>query len=364
MLLPWVLFPDNVVIWIWCLVLNSKTLWPSFGSDQNIIWFYDVNKHMNAHSPTNTSMHHAFHVDSNFNFPIPGSSAGQQETGSPRTSAASCVGIDQPRNKDREDDTTIGIADSDTNSDPQNVDTSALCCDVEVESPSNANIDAVSQEAVGTNPLKADSFNTDTDECSSGTISNSVSAPLYTCMQPVDLGQYIADNFENDIFCVAPGEESVPISVFNKEAECFPVLFPTGKDTFMDETRPNKITFSQYAKTRLFSSDNRFSKNPAYIFYLQYIKEFREVLQSAQISLRKGTPVNSVGDALTAEMLTSSQNLKQLVNRNEGYKFLKTVRGTSAYWENIHETFLLWLSSWAFPLGLLAFLQLIKGGLR
>ena len=126
MLLPWVLFPDNVVIWIWCLVLNSKTLWSSFGSDQNIIWFYDVNKHMNAHSPTNTSMHHAFHVDSNFNFPIPGSSAGQQETGSPRTSAASCVGIDQPRNKDREDDTTIGIAYSDTNSVPQNVDTSAV----------------------------------------------------------------------------------------------------------------------------------------------------------------------------------------------------------------------------------------------
>ena len=101
----------------------------------------------------------------------------------------------------------------------------------------------------------------------------------------------------------------------------------------MDETRSNKITFSQYAKTRLFSRDNKFSKNPVYIFYLQYIKEFREVLQSAQLSLRKGTPVNSVGDALTAEMLTSSQNLKQLVNRNEGYKFLKTVRGTSAYWE-------------------------------
>ena len=225
------------------------------------------------------TMHSMWILISTFN-PIPGSSAGQQETGSPRTSAASCVGIDQPRNKDREDDTTIGIADSDTNSVPQNVDTSALCCDVEVESPSNANIDAVSPEAVGTNPLKANSSNTDTDKCSSGTISNSVSASLYTCMQPVDLGQYVADNFESDIFCVAPGEGSVPISVFNKEAECFPVLFPTGKDTFMDETRPNKITFSQYAKTRLFSSDNRFSKNPAYIFYLQYIKEFREVISS------------------------------------------------------------------------------------
>ena len=287
---------------------------------------------MNAHFPTDTSMHHAFHVDCNFNIPIPGSSAGQQETGSPRTSAASCVGIDQPRNKDQEDD-IIGMAASDTNSVPRNVDTGALCHDVEVDSPPNANIDAVSPEAVTTNPLKADSSNTDTDECSSGTKSSSGSAPLHTCMQPVDLGQYIADNFESDIFCVAPGEGSVPISVFNKEAECFPVLFPTGKDTFMDETRSNKITFSQYTKTRLFSSDNKFSKNPEYIFYLQYIKEFREVLQSAQIYLRKGTPVNSLGDALTAEMLTSSQNLTQLVNRNEGYKFLKTVRGTSAYWE-------------------------------
>ena len=137
----------------------------SFGSDKNIIWFYYVNKHMNALFPTDTCIHHAFHVDCNFNFPIPGSSAGQQETGSPRTSAASCVGIDQPRNKDQEDDTTIGIAASDTNSVPRNVDTGALCHAVEVESPPNANIDAVSPEAITTNPLKADSSNTDTDEC-------------------------------------------------------------------------------------------------------------------------------------------------------------------------------------------------------
>ena len=101
----------------------------------------------------------------------------------------------------------------------------------------------------------------------------------------------------------------------------------------MTKTGKKKILHSQYVKCRLFSDDPRFARNPTYIFYLQYIKEFKEALQSAQVSLRKGRPVISRGDAVTASMLISQENVRSLMKNNEGYKFMKTVRGTAAYWE-------------------------------
>lgn len=152
-------------------------------------------------------------------------------------------------------------------------------------------------------------------------------------MEPIDIAQHIADHYENDIYCFAPGENSTPTSVFNKEAECFPTLFPNGKNTFNEKDRKYKITFAQYARSRLFSTDSRYARNPPYIFYLQYVKEFREVLQSAKISLRKTSPTNSKGQQYTAGMLTDAQNIRNFISNNEGYKFMKSVRGTAAYWE-------------------------------
>ena len=53
----------------------------------------------------------------------------------------------------------------------------------------------------------------------------------------MDIGQHVADNYEADIFCLAPGEGQLPISVFNKEGCCLPTLFPDGKCTFDDKDR-------------------------------------------------------------------------------------------------------------------------------
>ena len=101
----------------------------------------------------------------------------------------------------------------------------------------------------------------------------------------------------------------------------------------MTKTGKKKFPTQPVCQMQVVSDDPRFARNPTYIFYLQYIKEFKEALQSAQVSLRKRRLVNSRGDAVTASMLTSQENVRSLMKNNEGYKFMKTVRGTAAYWE-------------------------------
>ena len=154
------------------------------------------------------------------------------------------------------------------------------------------------------------------------------SAPLVTCLQPTDLSQHISDTQEDDIFCVAPAEQNRPQSIQDKESLAFPTLFPDGKQIF-NESRPVKLSLSQYVKNRLFAADGRFAKNPEYLFYLQYLKEFNEVLSSARISLRKGSGNKDV----TVGELTTAAHLRQMVHKNEGYKFLAKVRGSAPYWE-------------------------------
>ena len=49
---------------------------------------------------------------------------------------------------------------------------------------------------------------------------------------------------------------------------CFPVLFPNGKFGKYYDKREEKISHSEYIKSRLLNKDSRFRKDPQYVFYL------------------------------------------------------------------------------------------------
>ena len=68
-----------------------------------------------------------------------------------------------------------------------------------------------------------------------------------------------------------------------------------------------------------------------YIFYLQYCRELRNILSSTQISLREGQ-LSHKGN-VTASMLYDSNLARSILKNREGYKFLKTIRGSAPYWE-------------------------------
>ena len=114
---------------------------------------------------------------------------------------------------------------------------------------------------------------------------------------------------------------------------CFPTLFPTGSPIFSDK-RNVRITLCRYLLNRLMNVDNRFSKNVDYIFYAQYISEIHQVLSSVSIALRKGCVKTKQGHNLTASMLNNKDKLRNMLKSDNGYKFLKPIRGTSPYWQS------------------------------
>ena len=101
------------------------------------------------------------------------------------------------------------------------------------------------------------------------------SAPLYSCMQPVDLAQHIADLADDDILCISPAEGNKPVTALSTEANCFPAMFPDGQNTYNQE-RPIKLGLGRYFNQRLFNIDNTFASDPTYIFWAQYVKELNE----------------------------------------------------------------------------------------
>ncbi|KAJ8019346.1 ATP-dependent DNA helicase PIF1 [Holothuria leucospilota] len=160
-----------------------------------------------------------------------------------------------------------------------------------------------------------------------------VSTPLFTCLQPTDIAQYLADNLDDSVLCLAPAESNKPVSIFNIESAAFPTLFSDGKNTFLDN-RITKMTHKRYFNARLFSADTRYASNPEYIFYAQYASELEEVCSSISIAMRKGSTCTADGKAITSSMLKDTLELKKMMQNDEGYRFLKKIRGTTPYWES------------------------------
>jgi hypothetical protein len=158
------------------------------------------------------------------------------------------------------------------------------------------------------------------------------SAPLYSFLHPVDFAQYLADRHDDSILCVAPGEGNTPELVLQMEAKCFPVEFPDASNTF-NVDREVKLSPSRYFNARIFSADNRFASNPEYIFFALYATEVQQIWDNICIALRRGNTKTIDGKEITSSMLTDTDQVKKLIRRNEGYRFLSKIRGTPAYWE-------------------------------
>ena len=159
-----------------------------------------------------------------------------------------------------------------------------------------------------------------------------------TSLQPVNLGTEIIDQNFQDILNMAPGEGNSPVKLLydkTNEAKCFPVLFPSGGPTFHDN-RESRITLSRYLNTRIMNADGRFARNTDYIFYAQYMSEVQQVVSSVSVALRKGGGNTSLKEA-SPQMLLDSDSIGKILHNNEGYKFLRGIRGTPPYWMSVQK---------------------------
>nr|XP_057920504.1 uncharacterized protein LOC131117065 [Doryrhamphus excisus] len=155
-----------------------------------------------------------------------------------------------------------------------------------------------------------------------------------TCLMPVDIGQEALDQYYDNILNVAPAEGNNPVRLLSdhsNEAKCFPVLFPRGRFTFHD-TRQYRLTASRYFNNRIMHADKRFGQNVEYIFYAQYLCELVQVVSSISIALRKG--IAGLVAKMAKDLLTNDESLKTLLECDQGYRFLKPIRGTPAFWQS------------------------------
>ena len=158
------------------------------------------------------------------------------------------------------------------------------------------------------------------------------SAPLMSFLQPVDFTQYIADHSDESILNLAPAEGNRPINVLNVEAEAFPTQFPDGKNTCKEQRDP-KVSPSRYFNARLFSSDTRFASDPEYIFFAQYATELNMITSQISIAMRQGHTQTADGRPITSDILTDKDQVKQIIQRDSGFRYLRQIRGTPAYWD-------------------------------
>ena len=106
---------------------------------------------------------------------------------------------------------------------------------------------------------------------------------------------------------------------------CFPVLFPTGKFGEF-HPREEKISPSEYVKSRLWNKDSRFRKDPQYVFYLLWQKEMRE-LSSGVYNLLKSTRRQSMSVSMLLEQVnTSDEQLEARLST-----MLQSIRGTKQF---------------------------------
>ncbi|XP_043953976.1 uncharacterized protein LOC122820538 [Gambusia affinis] len=153
-----------------------------------------------------------------------------------------------------------------------------------------------------------------------------------TCLMPVDIGQEALDLYVDNVLNVAPSENNNPIKLLSdctNEAKCFPVLFPSGFNTY-HEKRQYRLTLSRYFNNRLLHADGRFARNVEYIFFAQYMSELEQVVSKVSIALRKGT---SCTPQNMSEVLKDEQSINKLLEFDDGYRFLKPIRGTPAFWQ-------------------------------
>ena len=67
------------------------------------------------------------------------------------------------------------------------------------------------------------------------------------------------------------------------------------------------------------SADSRFGNDPQYIFFAQYTTELEQMTSSISVCMRQGITRTRKGRKITANMLNDSEQLRKLLNNDQGF---------------------------------------------
>ena len=143
---------------------------------------------------------------------------------------------------------------------------------------------------------------------------------------------FLEDNERAQIYNIAPGEGIVPLSIFRdkySEELAYPGIF-VGQKRPENHDRLVDVYYSDICKSELRQSYGRAAMCIENIFFKTKKLQMKILLGKSQIALRKCKGNNR---NLTAGHLKQEGALERLVHLDEGYKFLRALRGSPPYFE-------------------------------
>ena len=141
---------------------------------------------------------------------------------------------------------------------------------------------------------------------------------------------FLENHEKNRILAFAPGENQRPLSVF-LDKDCEELAYP---DIFLGRRRADSkhvpIKYSDIVKVELMNKDRRAAANVENLFFKSKKLQMKIITGQTSIALRKHKPN---GTPIKASNFKSEDSLKSILQTDQGYQFLKTVRGSPPYFE-------------------------------
>ena len=148
--------------------------------------------------------------------------------------------------------------------------------------------------------------------------------PSPTCVQ--------IENVDETIFSIAPGENSVPQLVIcdpDFEKVSWPDYFSKANGAFnLPDPRKTKLDLRRYVNHRLLNYKANFAQDFEYLFAMQHTVELNQLESAGNTMLR-----SRKGNNYNAGMLRNPEKVQDIYLSDHAYKFMKTIRGTPAYWQ-------------------------------
>lgn len=147
-----------------------------------------------------------------------------------------------------------------------------------------------------------------------------------TVMQPADFREF------NRILSVAPAEGNTPLGMFqdvNAEFLSFPTIY-CGKSRQNNNSRVMPVHYSTICKWELRNADKRVAHDITNIFFKLKKLQIKQISDKVSLAVRK-CKLN--GKKLTVNDVLSEGSISNIVKHNEGYRVLRTLRGSPPYWE-------------------------------
>ena len=170
-----------------------------------------------------------------------------------------------------------------------------------------------------TNP--EDDWSEDEAEIPTGVTDSMLTAP-----------DFVDDNERQGIYNFAPAEGNRPLSIFRdqySEEMAYPAIF-LGEKRPDGNQRLKSVYYSEICKSELRQFDRRAAMCVENIFFKAKKLQMKLLLGQSQIALRKCKLGNRT---LTAGELKTQEGLGSLICHDEGYKFLRALRGSPPYFE-------------------------------